>query len=882
MSSTTLTPGTRLGPYEIVDLLGVGGMGEVYRATDTNLKRQVAIKVLPSAVAADSDRLARFQREAEVLAVLNHPNIAHIFGLEKTGGTIALVMELVEGPTLADRIAQGAIPLAEALPIARQIAEALEAAHEQGIIHRDLKPANIKIRPDGAVKVLDFGLAKVIDPAGASSANAMNSPTLSMHATQAGIVLGTAAYMSPEQAKGKLVDRRADIWAFGVVLFEMLTGKRAFEGTTLNEILASVLKTDPDWRLLPAETPEAIRRLLRRCLQRDDKLRLRDIGEARLEIDELPTAPQPHGHPVGGAARHRERVILLSALALVAFIAVVASLRAFRPAPSPTEVRFEVTTPPTTVPSSLAIAPDGQKIVFVAESEGRLRLWLRPLDSVVARPLTGTDAAQYPFWSPDSGSVGFFADGKLKRIDLEGGSVQTVANAPRGTGGAWGRRGLMLFATPGTPIFSVPDTGGEPVAVTPVEDQQGSLFSPMFLPDGRHFLYWVRSAEGRGIHLGQLGTKESRLLIDADPGAVYMPGHLLFIRNGTLYAQAFDSDRLELTGNPAPVAEHAATTSSTSVGLSASDAGTIAFRASGADVQQQFVWFDRLGKEVSRVGDAVATRISSPSLSRDGQRVSYYALGVNGNVDIWLLETRRGVPSLFTSNRADDFWPVWAPGGDRIVFSSNRKGSHDLYQKSVTAGGNEELLLSTTEDKAATDWSADGEFVLFNSLDPKTRSDIWALPVRGKGQPFPVVQTPFDEQGGQLSSDGHWIAYQSDESSRAEIYIQPFPGAGSRSRVSTNGGSQARWRRDGKELFYVGLDGRLMSVPIQVSSTRALEAGAPVALFDPPLGGAVQQADYRHQYMVSPDGQRFLVATVKEEPNVPITVILNWKFQQPR
>jgi len=880
----TLASGVRVGPYEILSPLGAGGMGEVYRARDTKLQREVALKVLPALFVADADRLARFKREAQVLASLNHPNIAAIYGFEESNSVQGLVLELVEGPTLADRIAQGPVPLDEAVPIARQICEALEAAHEQGIIHRDLKPANVKVRPDGTVKVLDFGLAKLTGSSeagaarGSSPAGPSHSPTLM--ASVPGTILGTAAYMSPEQATGKEADRASDVWAFGCVLYEMVTGRRAFPGDSVSEVLAGVLKTEPDWHHLPAR-PEGLLRLLRRCLQKDQKRRLRDIRDARIEIDEAQAEPHEANPGAQASSRRLERLAWLSALGLVTIVAAAIGAGRLGGAPAATalpEMRVEINTPPTTDPTSLAISPDGQKIVYVANSEGRLRMWLRLLDSVAARPLTGTDGAQSPFWSPDSRSVGFFADGKLKRIDLDGGSVQTLANAPRGSGGAWNRDGMILFTMFGTPVFSVSDTGGEPVAATQLEGQQGSHFSPRFLPDDRHFLYWMRGrAEVQGIYVGQLGSTQSRRLLDGDPGAMYVSsGHLLFHRQRTLFAQKFDPARLELTGSPFAVADQVAS-SPQGPGVSASSAGSIAYRTSSAGGQRQFVWFDRSGNEISKVGDPVSTTLSEPSLSLDGQRVALYR-GVNRNIDIWLLEPRRGVFSRFTSDDADDVFPVWSPDGDRIVFTSNRKGTPDLYQKSATTGGSEEPLLATAQNKLGTDWSRAGRFLLFSSQDLQRSFDIWALPLDGKAKPFPVVQTDFEEQGGQFSPDGKWIAYQSDESGRVEIYVQPFPGPGNKWPISTNGGSQVRWRRDGKELFYVALDGRLMTVPIRVASNaQAPDVGEPVKLFAPALGGAVQQADYRHQYMVSSDGQRFLVATVSEEANSPITVILNWK-----
>jgi eukaryotic-like serine/threonine-protein kinase len=874
----TLNPGTRLGPYEVAALIGKGGMGEVYRAHDTKLNRDVALKVLPARFALDADRLVRFQREAQVLASLNHPNIAIIHRLEEADGVRALVLELVEGPTLSDRIAKGPLPLDEALSIARQVADALEAAHEHGIIHRDLKPANIKVREDGTVKVLDFGLAKALDPAPA--ADLSQSPTMTSPAmTGMGVILGTAAYMSPEQAKGKSVDKRADIWAFGCVLYEMLSGKRAFDGDDVSDMLATVLKSDPNWNNLPSDLPPAIRRLLRRCLTKDLKGRIGDASIARIEIDEVRSGSSIDVLAVPSGSKRGAWIALLSALALVTLIAAMLGVVALRPVPSAPEMRVEINTPPTTDPFSLAISPDGQKLVFVANSEGRSRLWLRSLDSVSAQPLAGTDRAWLPFWSPDSRSVGFFADTQLKRIDIGSKSVQALATVGMGgLGGTWNLDGAILFS-PGptnTPIFRIPDTGGAPAAVTRLETHQQVHYSPEFLPDGRHFLYYVLgSPEASGIYVGQLEGSPTRRLLDADAPAVYASsGHLLFVRQGTLFAQHFDPGRLELTGDPFPVAERVTVGYGPPVpALSASAAGPLVYRSGSAAGQQRLAWFDRSGKELGKAGGPDSFGLFGPSLSPDGRRVALFE--ADGNVDVWLLDLGRNTLGRFTTDAADDVFPIWSPDSTRIVFSSNRKGTFDLYQKPPTGAESEQLLLTTPQAKLATDWSLDGRFLLYHSLDPNMSNDIWALPLGGDRKPFPVVQTMFDEGDAQFSPDGKWIAYQSNESGRFEIYVQPFPGPGSRLFISTAGGYQARWGRDGKELFYIAPDNQLMAVPIRLAANgQAAEAGAPVALFGMRMIGPVQNDRW---FVVSRDGQQFLVSTVREEATSPITVILNWK-----
>jgi serine/threonine protein kinase/Tol biopolymer transport system component len=884
--------GTRLGPYEILGPLGAGGMGEVYKAHDINLGRDVAIKVLPDLFADDPDRLARFEREARTLAALNHSNIAQIFGLEASGTVRALAMEFVDGDDLAQRLARGAMPLDEALPIARQIADALEAAHDQHVVHRDLKPANIKVRPDRTVKILDFGLATFVagqaGRVGSAGDSALaRSPT--MLASMPGLILGTAAYMSPEQARGNVVDKRADIWAFGCVLFEMLTGKRAFAGDTVSDVVAAVLKTEPAWSALPAATPAAIRRLLRRCLTKEPRERLHDIADARLEIDEAQS-----GSPSSvdaAAPQRRERLLWTAALTLVLLGTVaLAFILAARRSPSAPEMRLEITTPPTTDPGSLAISPDGQQIAFVATDAGRPRLWLRSLNSILARPLAGTEGASLPFWAPHGRSLGFFADdGKLKRIDVDGGAVRVLANATLPWGGTWNSDDTILFAPLTGSILRIQATGGEPAVVTRLGAQQSNHSSPQFLPDGDHFIYYVSgSPDVRGVYVAALGKPEGQRLVDADSiAACVASGHLLFVLGTTLFAQQFDLARLQLTGNPFPVAESImmrARAGSQVAALSASASGRIVYRTGAAASERQFAWFDRSGREIGKVGDPDGGNPLSPSLSTDQRRLAVHRT-VGGNVDIWLLDTGRGVLSRFTSNAANEIHPLWSPDGSRILFGSNRSGAYAVYEKSTIGAGDENLVAAATPRSAGsarpaqgqpTDWSRDGRFVLLQRREPGT-SDIWALPIGTNREPSAVVQTDFDERNGQFSPDGKWIAYESIESGRWEIYVQPFPGPGARVPLSVNGGAQVRWRGDGKELFFIALDDRLIAVPIALpSSGGAAEAGAPVPLFTTHVGGAVQSFS-RQQYAVSPDGQRFLMNTVPQgAPAPPITIIVNW------
>jgi eukaryotic-like serine/threonine-protein kinase len=894
-----VTP-TQIGPYRIIAPLGAGGMGEVYRARDDKLGRDVAVKVLPTSFVHDPDRLARFDREARLLASLNHPRIAAIYGFEDSAGVPALVLELIEGPTLADRIAHGPLGLTQALGIAGQIADALETAHEKGIVHRDLKPANIKVRPNGDVKVLDFGLAKVLEAgaegaaggAGRAGGDVSDSPTITVGATQHGVILGTAAYMSPEQARGLVVDKRTDIWAFGCVMYEMLAGRQAFLGNNFSDTIASILRSEPEWKQLPASTPQKIRDLLRRCLQKDPQRRLRDIADARIEIDEAQTETPVNPDAAGTPSRRWERVGWMSAVAILGLLVVAGILAGRRPGSDIVpETRLEIATPPTTDPVSLSISPDGRKIVFVATDNGKPRLWLRSLDSVTARPLVGTESAYYPFWSPDNESVGFFADGKLKRLDLETTSVQVLADASAGRGGTWNRDGVILFAPQAGPIFRIPASGGERTQVTQLDEQRRSHRFPQFLPDGRHFLYYVTgtvaSTDVRGLYVGQLDGTDTHRLTDADVGGVFVgTGHLLFIRQGTMFAQPFDPVRLSLSGAPFPVASPVVTVAGVAASaISVSATGLLAYRT-GPPERRQFTWFDRSGRELGTVGEHDANAPSDPAISPDGNEI-VFSREIDGSRDLWLLEASRGTLRRLTFGPSTDRSASWYPDGSRIVFSSNRDGSADLYQKLSGGAGEEELLLSTSEAKQAADFSPDGRFLLFRAQHVTTRYDLWAVEIgkRASGQlelrdgkkPFVVVQTNSDERDGQFSPDGRWIAYESDESGRFEVYVQPFPGAGPKHPISTSGGAQVRWSRNGKELFYIALDNRLMAVPIRLDAEhQMLAADAPIPLFMTHVGAAANVL--RQQYVVSPDGQRFLMNTIKEDASTsPITIVQNWK-----
>ena len=876
-----LAAGTKFGPYEITGAIGAGGMGEVYEARDTKLGRNVAIKVLPTAFANDPERLARFQREAKMLAALNHPNIATIHGLEQSDGTQFLVMELVPGETLADRVKAGAVPLEEALKIAVQIAEALEAAHEKNIIHRDLKPANVKVTPEGKVKVLDFGLAKAFE--GNSASNEMNnSPTLSHAATMQGVILGTAAYMSPEQARGKSVDKRTDIWAFGCALYEMLSGRQAFHGEDVTDILAAVVKTEPDWSKLPAEMPASVSILLRRCLRKDRRQRLADASGVRIEIEDALATPQVANLATPAPIKRGRRdrlpwVVAVTALAgmLALSIPAIVHLREVPPAVAP-EMRTEIVTPPTSDPVSFALSPDGQQIVFVASGDGPSRLWLRRLDTIATKPLAGTEGATYPFWSPDSRSVGFFAGGNLKRVDIGGGSPQTLT-ASLGRGGTWSPDAIILFAsTAASPLSRISASGGESVAVTKLDKQSSHRF-PQFLPDGRQFLFYAQATpEPSGVYLGSLDSPKTKFLGASETAGAYAPnGWVLFIRAGTLLAQRLDLGRKELIGDPVTLADEVSYNANIFAGaFSVSASGLVAYR-SGSFSQHQLVWFDRTGKMLGAVG-VPDSSLSSPHLSPDGRRVAAYRT-VQGNTDIWLLDGTRSTRFTFDSSR--HLFPLWSPDGKYIVFDSNRKGHRDLYIKASNGAGSEELLLESAQDKTAYDWSRDGRYLLYSSLDPQTSRDIWVLPMQGDRRPFVFVNTRFDERAAQFSPDGHWVAYISNESGRFEVYVRPFGRtssevAGGQWQVSTSGGLAPRWRSDGKELYYIAPDDKLMVAQVRTSGAT-FEPGTPVALFQTQIYGGGNDPGTGIQYDVSGDG-RFLIDTVKEDASSSIMLLQNW------
>jgi Tol biopolymer transport system component len=880
----SLLVGTRLGCYEVHELIGQGGMGEVYRARDLKLNRDVALKTLPAAVALDPDRLLRFKREAQVLAALNHSNIAAIYGLEESDGAQALVLELVDGPTLADRIAEGPLPLDEALAIARQIADALEGAHARGIVHRDLKPANIKLRADGSVKVLDFGLAKAIaaDPA---RSDAFASPTITSPAlTRLGMILGTAAYMSPEQARGREADTRSDIWAFGCVLFEMLTGQRPFDGTEVSDTLASILKTEPQWPALPPDTPSTVRRVLRRCLQKDHRKRIRDIADVRLEIEDaqveegvVPAVPSPAG------IRGRERIAWGIACLSLLLGLLLLGYAVLTPTSEKEVTRFQVYAAPDTIlggalggpqafnrAGGVKVAPDGTRLLFVAtDRAGKTMLWVRAFDSFEAVPLTGSDGASLPFWAPNSRAVGFFSDGKLKRIDAAGGSAQVlcdiVGNIPRG--GTWARTGEIVFGS-GNPtiLYRVPAQGGTPVPLPMQAGGQGSVEAlwPIFLPDGRTLLYWARRApEGPGVYAFSLASSTSKKVVASDSNAAYDPsGFLLFVRGGGLLRQPFDPARLEVSGAPTPVAERLAWSAAVGVAaFSVSDTGVLAFQPDIPGLSQ-FAWFDRRGHLLEAISEPAMQ--AYPSLSPDGKRLVYRKPD-----GLWMLDMTRRIASRFTTERRLTFSPIWSPDGNTIFFrSALETGEPAFFAKNATGTGEEKLVLSGSIN-GPMQVSRDGKWLLyFGTPEGESVQDIYVLPLTGKGKPQRIVQSPYPDVEPQFSPDGTLIAWASSETGPLEVYVQPFPGIGERKRVSSEGGRQPLWRSDGKELFFVNDDKKLFSVEVLPGPTYS----APRFLFEM----RANVFNVRNSYIPSPDGQRFLVNMLVDTAVPPIHVVKNW------
>lgn len=870
----TLAPGSRLGKYHIVSLIGAGGMGEVYRARDEHLQREVAVKVLPETWARDPERITRFEREARALASVNHPNIGGIHELGESGASRFLVLEFVDGQTLANRIAEGPIPAVGALQIARQLVEALDAAHEKGIIHRDLKPANVMLTTDGSVKVLDFGLAKLVsdDIERPPASSWTNSPTAM--ASLAGTIVGTAAYMAPEQATGKAVDKRADIWAFGLIVYEMLTGRSPFKAETLQETVAAVLKEEPDLDLIA----ESMRPLLRRCLTKDPKRRLRDIGDAALLLDSAP--------PV--ITVRRAGWLWPAAAAALAITAAIAIWTPWRRQPVLDATRFQVPLPENGAFSgALDLSPDGRKLVFSAQgNDGQRRLWLRDLDALSARPIPGTElhgefAGSFS-WAPDNRFIAFADGNVLKKVDVTGSSPPvTLATLPNLAGkSSWNSDGVILIGAITTgPIWRVPAAGGEATAVTALHGEETAHGLPAFLPDGRSFLYFRQAGARSGIYVGSIDVAAASQSIDrvlvADSQAAYVPprgsapGHVVFARQSRLLAQPFALKDLALTGEPVLVAPSIGRSGSRAF-FSVSPGGTLAY-SSGGD--HQLMWIDRDGTRAEGVAEAVESTYAR--ISPTESQIVFDRPNADG-VDIWLADIARGVTTRLTVDRARDEFPIWSPDGARVLFRSDRAGVFDLYEKRTDGTGTESLVLHSDHEKWPADWSHDGRYVIYE--ERTTQDDFWLLPVSGDSKPVALTRTQFSENHAQFSPDDHWIAYQSNQSGRWEVYIQPFvptsAGAatlGPMYQVSRDGGQRPLWRGDGKELVYIAGDGRVVAVDVR--TTPRLQTGAVRPLFQMPTSSANLP-----RLQMSRDGRRFLVrANAADAGGAAITLILNWQ-----
>ena len=849
-----LSSGTRIGPYEVSAPIGAGGMGEVYRARDSRLNRDVAIKTLPASVADDANRLARFQREAQLLASLSHPNIAAVYGLEDSSGVRALVMELVEGPTLAERIAAGPIPLEEAMGIARQIGEALEAAHDKGVIHRDLKPANIKLTPEGKVKVLDFGLAKAFD-AEVASGNPVNSPTLTMDATRAGVILGTAGYMAPEQARGKAVDKRADIWAFGVVLFEMLTGKTTFDGETVSDTLAAVLRADIEWRQLPADTPPKVRRLLQRCLERDPKKRLRDIGDAWFELD----APEETVQPARPAPARRSGLwwVPWAAAAVIGGAGVVWGLLHRPPGEPRTTVRW--TYAQKDYFGLPALSRDGTKMVYNEVKSGALDLALRMMDQIDGKPIPGSDGMFFPQFSPDGQWILAFVgttDIKIRKIPVSGGTPITLADAPAPFGATWGDDDTVIFSG-GKGLMRLSGAGGTPQTLTTPDEKKGEVMhrAPHFLPGSRSVAFTIATGSSNQIAVLDLKKPPYRVVVNNGSDGRYVPsGHLVYLRGGTLFAAPFDPGSLTVTGAEAPVVEGVASNGpgGSFAEFAFSDPGLMVYmQGSGQGGKTTMGWVDRQG-QIQTLSDADLW--GTGRLSPDARRVANQIHTANGKAnagDIWTWEVERRTRTRLTFE-GDNADPIWTPDGKRITFGARVGDKVGLYWVPADGSARPELLGATEAFPAPSSWSPDGKSLLFSQASGGKTDRIWVLPVAAgvAGKPTLLHNAAAYEKDGELSPDGRWVAYVSSETGQSEIYVHPFPGPGGKIRVSTQGGLSVRWSRNGKELFYMGsgTEGNLYAVDVQPGPE--LHLGLPRVLVKATFGTTWDPA---------PDGKKFLI-----------------------
>jgi serine/threonine protein kinase/Tol biopolymer transport system component len=879
-----LPSGSRLGPYTIASPLGAGGMGEVYRAHDSRLGRDVAVKVLPASSSADGDRLQRFEQEARAAAALNHPNILALYDIGRSDAGPYLVTELLDGETLRAVLEGGAMPTRKAIEHAVQIARGLAAAHDKGIVHRDLKPENIFITSDGHAKILDFGLAKLVEPEPALPGGSML--TTAAPATTPGVVLGTVGYMAPEQVRGQIADHRADVFAFGAVLYEMLGGRRAFQRETSAETMTAILKEDPAELAQSIGVSLPLQRVVHRCLEKNPASRFQSAGDLAFALDAL------SGSTVSGAATASNvgpasrRLPLIAAAAALLALAGAAIWIYTRPAPSGDRlIRFTFSLPgdwnielPPGSALPLSVSPDGRSILVRAlDGRGMPSLWIRRLDEVEARLLPGTGGVESSFWSPDGGSIAFLAGGKLQRLDLSGGPPTVLSDAPDALSGAWSRSGVIIVGSY-RGIQQVAATGGALTTIVPLGRDEAFYTAPQFLPDGRRFMFVVGVGEAvrgggqRRVMLASLGSPERTVLFDTDQFLFPLGiarGQLLFVRGNTVMAQPFDEERLTTTGQPVPIIARVQLLPNRPYGVaSVSSGGVLAYVPEIETPLHQLAWFDRSGRQTATVGERA--NLSNLELSRDGTSLALAVLDLARRTrDIWIVDLSRGVRTRFTFDPGEERTAIWSPSGDRVIYNAQRKGvERDLFAKASNGTGSETTVLVDGLSKDPMSVSPDGRFLLYR-VSTKNRNDIWIQPLDGAGKPYALLETPHDENYGRFSPDGKWIAFTGDESGRPEVYVLPFPGPGGKWQISTTGGGFPRWRGDGRELFYLSPDGSMMSVAVD-GLTAAFRAEAPRRLFDA-LGA--QQAGY--QYAVSNDGERFLINTAVAS-SIPVTVISDW------
>jgi eukaryotic-like serine/threonine-protein kinase len=884
----SIESGTKIGRYEIRSKIGEGGMGEVYRARDEKLNRDVAVKILPASLSDSGDRLQRFEQEAQAAGTLNHPNILAVYDVGVHEGAPYVVSELLDGESLRDRLNTGPIAQRKAIDYAMQIAHGLAAAHNKGIIHRDIKPDNLFITRDDRVKILDFGLAKLSQPSG-ENIEQTDVATRRVH-TNPGTVMGTAGYMAPEQVRARPVDNRSDIFSFGAVLYEMLSGRRAFHGESPIETLNAILKEEP--AELTTSNPNiapALERVVLHCLEKSLERRFQSASDVAFALESVSslsshTSQQTTVGILPPQTRWKSKQLFWVAggvLLVLLFGSLALSYFSREKNNRDNTIKLTLATPPhTTFPANVSISPDGQRVAFTAtNSEGKRLLWVRPLDSLIAQPLAATEGARSPFWSPDSRFIGYFANQKLLKIEASGGRPQTLCDAPENGGGAWNRDGIILVAGQ-QGLYRISSSGGTPALATKVDVKEEAHRWPSFLPDGRHFVFLADAGttEDHNIRIGSLDSQDTQILFGAISRIVYAPpGFLFYVNQGALVAVRFDASSLKVTGDATTIAEKIAVVGENhEFDFSVSDDGTLAYQS--GSITSQYTWFDRTGKKLGTVGEPAGSE--HISLSADGRTAAIGMLDADGRAsDVWLVDLSRNALSRFTFDQYGDGTPIWSPDGKRVVFGSNRRGGRynvDLFEKAASGGGEEHLLLQSDTGKFATSWARNGEFILFDNWVPQSKAGIWTLPLANPYDAKPVLQsTAFNQFQGQISPDGRFVAYVSDESGRFEVYVQRYPPASDKWQISSNGGLQPLWRADGNELFFVTAEQKLMSVEVKTGSS--FKSSVPRELFQTPL-----QLAGGYNYAVSPDGERFLMnSSLETSEGSPMTIVLNWNAKLP-